>query len=72
VSDEKSQEDYAMLNGKKYPIKAAGYEPSTYSHLDGCLYKNDRRMPCQCGALERSTIVFLAHVPYSEYTKAKP
>ena len=56
-------ENFAMINGVRYPVKYEGVERSTYNHLSGCLYADDSRMPCQCGALERATRLYGVYVP---------
>lgn len=54
--------NYAMVDGKKYHLKFEGYDRATYQHRNGCLHKADSRMPCQCGAIDRATMVYGVYV----------
>jgi hypothetical protein len=52
-------DDYAIIEGKRYPLKFEGYDRYTYKHLSGCL-ANTPGSCCQCGATERAKRVFVA------------
>jgi hypothetical protein len=63
-------EDFAMIGGKRYPVKFEGYDRHTYSHLAGCLAYNFGGGPCQCGVAERAGRVFGVHIPSRDSQKA--
>jgi len=51
-------DDYAMIEGKRYPLEFGGYDRGTFKHLEGCLANTGGC--CQCHAFERAKRVFLA------------
>lgn len=63
ATDVHPSQDFAIVRGLRYPVVYAGVDRATYQHLDGCLYKADARMPCQCGALERAAKIYTVTVP---------
>ncbi len=63
VMDEKN---YAMIEGKTYPIKFIGNDAYTYRHLPGCLAESSPKNCCQCGALGRTAKIYGVYVPETD------
>lgn len=56
-------DDFAMIDGKRYPIQFAGYDRDTYRHVEGCLAFLSERDACQCGASDRAKRFYVAELP---------
>lgn len=55
--------NYAVIEGKKYPIKFVGPDANTYKHLSGCLAYRDPSGCCQCGVINRTSKIYGVYVP---------
>lgn len=56
-------ENYAIIDGERYPVKFGGYDSDTYEHRKGCLAHGMAPGPCQCGAIDRAKRIYLVEVP---------
>lgn len=55
--------DFAMIGGKRYPVKFGGYDRATYKHMPGCLALPPSPVNCcQCGAIDRATKIYTVDV----------
>ena len=67
--DYEDEETYAVIGGKKYPVRFAGRDRNTYKHAEGCMargHENDIKInqpACQCGAFYRTALLFGIYVP---------
>lgn len=64
-----TKQNFAQIDGKRYPIKFAGYDRDTFKHLEGCLAYSSWHQGgepgqcCQCGAIERAIKIYVVEVP---------
>jgi len=56
-------DNFAIVDGKRYPLKYEGVTRGSYKHLPGCLAFNNPTSCCQCGALSRAIKIFSCEVP---------
>lgn len=67
-----TQENFAMIEGVKYPIDFGGYDRATYKHVKGCLAENQFGSgPCICGAIDRADKWYVVKVPASAQGKSE-